>query len=204
MKNGIEKYYIYLFVGLVPWIFFSSSITSGASSVMQSKDMVKKIYFPREILPISCVTSGFVNMLYSFIVIFAVLIIARVGVNFIALPFLIPVMIVEYILSLGFALLAAGLTVYFRDLEYILGIITMAWMYVTPVLYDISIVPEKLKWILYLNPMTPIIVAYRDILYYKQIPEMSTLLQALIIGVISVVVGYVAFRRLQRGFAEEL
>lgn len=204
MKNGIEKYYIYLFVGLVPWIFFSTSVTSGSSSIMQSKDMVKKIYFPREVMPIACVTSNFVNMLYSFIVIFAVLIISGVGVNVIALLYLIPIMIVEYILALGFALLSAGLTVYFRDLEYILGIVTMAWMYVTPVLYDVDIVPEKLMIFLNLNPMTPIIVAYRDILYYKQIPHMGTLLQALGVGIVILIVGYFVFRKLQKGFAEEL
>jgi len=204
MKNGIEKYYIYLFVGLVPWIFFSTSVTSGSSSIMQSKDLVKKIYFPREVMPIACVTSNFVNMLYSFIVIFVVLIISGVGVNFIALIYLVPIMIVEYILSLGFALLTAGLTVYFRDLEYILGIVTMAWMYVTPVLYDVDIVPEKLMIFLNLNPMTPIIVAYRDILYYKQIPQMGTLLQALVVGVVMLIIGYIVFRKLQKGFAEEL
>lgn len=204
MKNGIEKYYIYLFVGLVPWIFFSTSITSGSSSIMMSKDMVKKIYFPREILPISCVTGNFVNMLYSFIVIFAVLIISGVGVNPVALLYLIPVMLVEYILALGGALLSSALTVYFRDLEYILGIITMAWMYVTPVLYDVDIVPENLMVFLNLNPMTPIIIAYRDILYYKQIPQMETLIQATLIGIVILVVGYLVFRKLQRGFAEEL
>lgn len=204
MKNGIEKYYIYLFVGLVPWIFFSTSVTSGSSSIMQSKDLVKKIYFPREVMPIACVTSNFVNMLYSFIVIFVVLIISGVGVNFIALIYLVPIMIVEYILSLGFALLTAGLTVYFRDLEYILGIVTMAWMYVTPVLYDVDIVPEKLMIFLNLNPMTPVIVAYRDILYYKQIPQMGTLLQALVVGVVMLIIGYIVFRKLQKGFAEEL
>ncbi len=204
MKNGIEKYYIYLFVGLVPWIFFSTSVTSGASSVMMNKEMVKKIYFPREVMPISCVTSNFVNMLYSFIVIFVVLLVSGVGVNPIALLCLIPVMLVEYILCLGFALLSAGLTVYFRDLEYVLGIVTMAWMYVTPVLYDESMVPEKFRTLLYLNPMTPIILAYRDILYYKQVPEMSTLLQALVVGVVFLVIGYIVFRKLQKGFAEEM
>lgn len=204
MKNGIEKYYIYLFVGLVPWIFFSTSVTSGASSIMLNKDMVKKIYFPREVMPIACVTSNFVNMLYSFIVIFIVLIVSRVGVNPVALICLIPVMLVEYILCLGFAMLAAGFTVYFRDLEYILGIVTMAWMYVTPVLYEVEMVPENLRSLLYINPMTPIILAYRDILYYKQVPELGTLLQALLVGILSLVVGYIIFRKLQRGFAEEL
>ena len=163
MKNGIEKYYIYLFVGLVPWIFFSTSVTGGSSSITSYKDMVKKIYFPREVLPISVVTSGFVNMLFCFVVIFAVLIVSRFGFNWEALLCLPIVMVVEYILSLGFAMITAGFTVYFRDLEYILGIITMAWMYVTPIFYSVDIIPDKIRFLINWNPMTPIIVAYQQI-----------------------------------------
>lgn len=207
MKNNIPKYYIFLFVALVPWIFFSASVTSGSSSILAAKDMVKKIYFPREIMPIANVTGGFVNMLLTFLVIFGVLIISGLGINPIALLYLPIVMIVEYILALGFALLASALTVYFRDLEYILGIITMAWMYVTPVLYSADLVQElplELRTIWNINPVTPIIIAYRDILYYKRAPQLSTLLLAFIMGIVFVIVGYVVFRKLQKGFAEEL
>lgn len=207
MHNDIPKYYIFLFVALVPWIFFSASVTSGSSSILAAKDMVKKIYFPREIMPIANVTGGFVNMLLTFLVIFGVLIISGLGINPIALLYLPIVMIVEYILALGFALLASALTVYFRDLEYILGIITMAWMYVTPVLYSADLVQElplQLRTIWNINPVTPIIIAYRDILYYKQAPQLSTLLLAFIMGIVFVIVGYVVFRKLQKGFAEEL
>ena len=203
MKNGIEKYYIYLFVGLVPWIFFSTSVTGGANSILSSKDMVKKIYFPREVLPISVVTSGFINMLFCFIVIFAALFISGIGINPVALLFL-PIMIVEYFLALGFALLSSALTVYFRDLEYILGIITMAWMYLTPVMYPETMVPENLLWILKVNPMTSVIMAYRDILYYKQIPQLETLLQALFVGIVFCILGHFVFCKLQKGFVEEM
>lgn len=204
MKNGIEKYYIYLFVGLVPWIFFSTSVTGGANSILSSKDMVKKIYFPREVLPISVVTSGFINMLFCFIVIFAALFISGIGINPVALLFLPIIMIVEYFLALGFALLSSALTVYFRDLEYILGIITMAWMYLTPVMYPETMVPENLLWILKVNPMTSVIMAYRDILYYKQIPQLGTLLQALFVGIVFCILGHFVFCKLQKGFVEEM
>lgn len=204
MRNGIEKYYIYLFVGLVPWLFFSTSLTTGAGSVISNKEMVKKIYFPREVLPISVVTSGFINMLFCFIVIFAVLLVTGYGVSLRAIIYLPIIMLVEYILTLGFTMLVAGFTVYFRDLEYILGIITMAWMYVTPVFYSVDIVPEMIRPIINFNPMSPIIVAYQQILYYKQPPELSTLGLALAIGSISLVIGYIVFRKLQKGFAEEL
>jgi len=204
MRNGIEKYYIFLFVGLVPWIFFSTSITGGSSSIIHSKDLIKKIYFPREVLPISTVTSNFVNMLLTFLVVFAVLLVTRFGFNFVAILYLPIIMIVEYLLALGFALLASVLTVYFRDLEYILGIITMAWIYLTPVMYSVENVPDRLKPILNINPMTPIITAYRDVLYYKQVPHLSTLLSALLVGIVFCVLGYIIFRLLQKRMAEEL
>lgn len=204
MHSNIESYYIFLFVALVPWIFFSTAVQGGSTSVINSADMVKKIYFPREVLPISCVTSAFVNMILSFIVVFAVLIVSNFGVNLKALLYMPIIMIVEYIFSIGIALLVAGLTVYFRDLAYILGIVTMAWQYLTPVMYGTDMVPEDLLPIWRLNPMTPIIDAYRNILYYKEIPQLSSLVQATVIGVIFIMIGYVAFRKMQKGFAEEM
>lgn len=204
MRSGIEKYYIFLFVALVPWIFFSTSVNTGASSILASADMVKKIYFPREVLPIATITANFVNMLLSFLVVFAVLIVTGFGINLQAFLYLPIIMIVEYILSLGIALLCSALTVYFRDLTQILGIITMAWQFLTPVMYDITAIPETLHPIFSANPMTPVILAYRDILYYKSVPELSTLVQAVVVGIVILAVGMITFRRLQRGFAEEL
>lgn len=204
MRNGIEKFYLFLFVALMPWIFFSASVTGGATSIIASQDMVKKIYFPRQVLPIAYVTSAFVNMVLTFLVIFAVLLFSGVGINIVAVLCLPIIMVVEYILCLGIAMLTSALTVYFRDLEYILGIVAMAWMYLTPVLYSVEMVPEKLQPLINLNPMTPIIIAYRDILYYKQIPQFSTLIQATVLGIIVLVLGSLIFNKLQKGFAEEL
>lgn len=200
----VENYYIFLFVALIPWIFFSSSVTGGSSSILANKDMVSKIYFPREVIPISYVTSCFVNMLLCFIVIFAVLIISGVGLNPLALMCLPVVMIVEYILALGFALMSSAITVYFRDLEHILGIIMMAWMYATPIMYARENIPEEIRKYLDLNPMSSVIVAYRDILYYSKVPQLSTLLSAFVVGILSLVVGAVVFSILKKHFAEEL
>lgn len=204
MRSDIDKYYIFLFVALVPWIFFSTSVQGGSTSVINSADMVKKIYFPREVLPISCVTSAFVNMILSFIVVFGVLIVTGFGINLIAVLYLPIIMIIEYIFSIGIAFLVAGLTVYFRDLSYILGIITMAWQFLTPVMYSEEVVPKEILPIWKVNPMTPVINAYRDILYYKTVPTLSTLIQVTAIGIIFVVIGYIAFRKMQKGFAEEM
>lgn len=204
MRSGIKDYYMFLFVALVPWIFFSTSLTGGASCIIAQQDMVKKIYFPREVLPIAHVTSQFINMLFCFLVIFAVLIIGRYQINFKALLCLPVVMIVEYILALGITMVVAAVTVYLRDVEYILGILTMAWQFLTPVMYGVDMVPVQLQKIFYLNPMTPIIVAYRKILYEGQVPQLSTLVSGALMGGIILVVGWMLFHCLQKHFVEEL
>lgn len=208
MNTSYEQYYLFLFVALVPWMFFSSSVTDGAASILKEKDMVKKIYFPREVLPISTVTSGFVNMILTFIVVFVVVIISGRGLNPMALLCLPVVMIVEYILCLGIALIVSSLTVYLRDLQYILGIFVMALQYLTPVMYGVDMVERSSagKWLVMmfnLNPMTPIIKIYRQIIYYGEVPELGSLLIAVAVGVVFIVVGEILFKRLQKGFAEE-
>lgn len=204
MKSPIPSYYLHLFVALVPWIFFSTSVAGGTTCVVRSKEMVKKIYFPREVLPISFVLSAFVNMLLSFIIIFVVIILSGWGMNFKALLYLPIVMLVELIMGMGMAMLSSGITVYIRDLEPILGIVSMAWMYATPVVYPLSQVPESLQGLYFLNPMTSVITAYRDILYFKQPPAMNLLLHAFIFGTVILVVGSIVFRKIQKGFAEQL
>lgn len=208
MNTSYEQYYLFLFVALVPWMFFSSSVTDGAASILKEKDMVKKIYFPREVLPISTVTSGFVNMILTFIVVFAVVIISGRKLNPLALLCLPIVMIVEYILCLGIALIVSSLTVYLRDLQYILGIFVMALQYLTPVMYGVDMVEKSSagKWLIMmfnLNPMTPIIKIYRQIIYYGEVPELGSLLIAVGVGVVFIVVGEILFKKLQKGFAEE-
>ncbi len=204
LKTNIERYYLYLFVALIPWIFFSSSITVGAASVVAQKDLIKKIYFPRMVIPISYVTSSFVNMLLCFIVIFAVILFSGVGFNFTALLTLPVIMLVEYLLALGMALLASAVTVYFRDLEHILGIVSMVWMYMTPIMYDKSMIPERLLPVYNLNPMTHIISCYRDVLYCRQMPDLTSLVSAAALGLFFLIFGGFVFNKLQRHFAEEL
>ena len=204
MRNGINDYYLFLFVALVPWIFFSTSVSGGAKCIWAQKDMVKKIYFPREVLPISYVTSQFVNMLLSFLVIFLVLIIDGRSIKLTAILCLPLIMLIEYFLALGVTMLSSSLTVYIRDLEHILSIVVMAWQFLSPVMYSVDRIPEETRTIFYANPMTPIIVAYRDILYYGKVPEMNTLIHAALVGVVLMIIGTVIFGRLKRHFAEEM
>lgn len=204
LRSDIEKYYLFLFVALIPWIFFSSALVNGSTSVLAQKSMVTKIYFPRAVLPIAYVTSSFINMLYCFIIVFVVVLIAGIKISFPALLCLPAIMLIEYIFAMGIALFTSSITVYFRDFEHILGIINMGWMYMTPIIYSIEIIPEKYKNFFYLNPMTYIISSYREVLYYGRVPEMSLLIPSLVIGIVFLVTGLMFFNKLQKHFAEEL
>lgn len=204
MRAGIEDYYLFLFVALIPWIFFSASLTGGASCIISQKEMIKKIYFPREVLPIAHVTCQLVNMLFSFVVIFAVLIVTGKGINVGAILFLPAVVFAEYLMAISIAMVTSALTVYLRDLEHILAIVAMAWQFLSPVMYSIEMVPDEFRQIFNLNPMTPIIVAYRDIFYYQRAPQLGTLLHGFIFSLILLVVGWLIFGHLKKHFAEEL
>ena len=204
LRSQIEKYYLYLFVALIPWNFFSNCLTGGVSCIIQQQSLVKKIYFPREVVPIAYVTGAFVNMLYCEIVVFAVCIFSGVHFSVLGLLCLPLVMAIEYILALGITLIISAVDVYFRDLEHILGILSMVWMFMTPIMYDINIVPQRLLPIFRLNPMTNVVVAYRDILYSGGVPELGTLGLAAAMGVVFLLVGLVVFGKLKRRFAEEM
>ena len=204
MRAGIEDYYLFLFVALIPWIFFSGSISAGASCVIAQKEMVKKIYFPREVLPIAHVTCQLVNMLLSFIVVFAVLIFSGKGISIRALLYLPIVVVAEYLLAISITMIVSAVTVYLRDLEHILAIFTMAWQFLSPVMYSVDMVPERLRKLFYMNPMTPIIVAYRDIFYYKKEPEIATLIHGGIFSIVLLIIGCFVFERLKKHFAEEM
>ncbi len=203
MRSGIEKYYIFLFVALIPWLAMANSVNAGATCIIGQQNLVTKIHFPRQVLPITTVTTQFVNMLLCMIVVLLVCLFS-VGLNLAVLWYLIPVMLVEYMLAMGIAFLVSGMTVYFRDLEHILGIFVMAWQFLSPVMYSVEMVPENLRGIFQLNPMTSVITAYRQILYYKTAPDLKTMITALGMGVLFLVAGWFVFRRLERHFAEEL
>lgn len=204
MRSGIEKYYLFLFVALIPWNFFSNCLIGGANCIVQQQSMVTKIYFPREVIPISYVTSSFVNMLYCFIVVLIVCLFSGVQFEFLAILCLPLVMAIEYLFALGITMIFSALTVYLRDIEHILGIVGMAWMFMTPVMYDMNTIPDTVSFIFHINPMTSIINAYRDILYYGHVPQMHTLLTAVVVSLVFVLLGFSIFGKLKRHFAEEM
>ena len=196
MRFNIEHYLIYLIAGIIPWTFFTTSINSGMNSILFNANIIKKVYFPREILPISSVTSGLVNFLISCIIILIFAIFSGVGIGF-SLLFLPIVIIIQYIFTLGIVFVLSAIEIYVKDIEHIVNFIISMLFYVTPILYTPDYVPENMKFILKLNPMSYIIEAYHDIFYYKQVPNISSL--GIILG-ISLIIFFI----LQKGFAEEV
>ncbi|MCI8999729.1 MAG: ABC transporter permease [Clostridia bacterium] len=203
IANGDKTYHIYVCIGLIPWTFFTTTITQGALSIIMNGNIVQKVYFPRAILPISSVISGAINFLISCIIILAFVIFSGLGITPLILLFPV-VLLIQCMILLGISFILSAGTVYIRDLEHIVGVILMAAFYATPIVYKLEQLPSNLQIIMKLNPMTYIINAYRDIFYYQQMPDMQHLAILMILSIVLVVVGYCIFKKLQKGFAEQL
>lgn len=203
LAGGDNTYPIYVCVALIPWTYFTSAITQASFTIIGNGNIIKKVYFPREILPISVVTSGAINFIISTIIIIAFLIFSGMGLTkyIILYPF---ILLIQYILTLGISFILSAVTVYVRDLEHIIGIVLMAAFYATPIVYKLEQLPQNLQVWMKLNPMTTIINAYRDIFYYQRMPEINNLFMLLGISVLVTVIGYFIFKKMQKGFAEEL
>ncbi len=203
LKNNEKNYVIFLCCGLIPWTFFSTAITRAAFTMIENGNIIKKVYFPREILPISIVTSEAINFLISTIIIIAFVLVYGVGITKFILYYPI-IFLVQYILILGISFIVSSITVYVRDLQHLIGVALQLLFYATPIVYNANTIPENFKWILNLNPMTYVINAYRDIFYNQVAPDVKSLLMVAGIMIAICVVGYMIFNKLQKGFAEEL
>ena len=202
-RGDIQNFPVYLIVGQTLFNFMVEATNMALGSITENAALLKKTYVPKYIFTMARVTSSLVNMIFSLGAMLVVFIVC--GVNWNIFMLFIPVIILQvYLFSLGLGLFLAQSTVFFRDIRHLYSAFTMAWMYLTPVMYSVDMVPEQFLPIFNLNPMTPIIIVYRDILYYKTIPEISTLLHAFILGILVLFVGNIVFSRLQRNFVEEL
>ncbi|MBE5805372.1 MAG: ABC transporter permease [Clostridiales bacterium] len=203
LAGGDNTYPIYVCVALIPWTYFTSAITQSSFTIIGNGNIIKKVYFPREILPISVVTSGAINFIISTIIILAFLVISGLGITKYII-FYPVILLVQYLLILGISFILSSVTVYFRDLEHIIGITLLAAFYATPIVYKLEQLPSNLQIWMKLNPMTHIINSYRDIFYYQRIPDMQSLGILCLASVGLTIGGYFIFKKLQRGFAEEL
>jgi len=203
MRMQMDDYLIYLITGIIPWTFFTASINSGMVSIIANANLIKKVYFPRIILPISSVTSALVNFSISCLIVIGFVAFSGIGLSF-NLLYLPLIMIIQYILLLGIVFILSAIDLYFRDIENIMQFFVNMLFYATPILYLPSIFPEKIKWVISLNPMAHIINAYRDIFYYKVSPDLLNLGIVSVVSISFMVFGYLVFNKLQRGFAEEV
>lgn len=203
LKSDIENYAVYLCCGLIPWQYFSAVVLRGAAVIVDNGNIIKKVYFPRQILPISVVASEGVNFLISTIIILGFVIFGGIGLSWNILWYFL-IVIIQFIVSIGVALIVSSLTVYFRDLLHLLGILIQLLFYATPIVYAINSVPANLQWIVKINPMSYLIDGYRNIFYNKMPPDIQGLLIALGMGIVLCVAGYFIFKKLEKRFAEEL
>ncbi|WP_083453910.1 ABC transporter permease [Syntrophomonas palmitatica] len=201
LRMNVDKYPMFLFVALLPWLFFANCTQAGTGLILNYGNLIKKIYFPRDILPLANTTAGLINLALSFLVAFVALILFKIPLtmSLIALPL---IMLIQYIFTLGFVYLLSALNVYFRDIEHLWGIIIMAWFYLTPIVYPLDMVPVKYLEMFFYNPFTAFILAYRDILYRGIFPNFVLLLNLAAISILVLIFGYFIFKRLERGFAE--
>lgn len=198
-----KNYVMFLFSALIPWNFFATTVSQSTSVIVGNGGILKKVYFPREILPISIVISGALNFLISCIIIFIALFISRMGIT-IQVLWLPVILFVQCLIILAITFVLSALTVYIRDLEYFINVLLQLWMYITPVFYTMDLIPPKFARFFYLNPMTQIIIAYRNIFYYQIPPDVKALAIWTVVGIIAVFIGYAIFKKLEKRFAEEL
>ena len=203
LKSSIENYAVYLCCALIPWQYFSNVVIRGAAVIIDNGNIIKKVYFPREILPISLVTSEGVNFLISTIIILIFVLISGIGISINVLWYFL-ILSIQFLISLGVSFIVSSLTVYFRDLLHLLGVFMQLLFYATPIVYSIKDVPDEIKWLLKLNPMSYLIDEYRNIFYEKIPPSFHNLKIAIIMGIVLCIIGYILFKKLEKRFAEEL
>ncbi|HTP08039.1 MAG TPA: ABC transporter permease [Anaerolineae bacterium] len=212
-QSNRRDYAAFILCGLLPWNFFSGSVMGGVGSVVNNGYLIKKVYFPRAVLPLSIMLSNLVNFLIALPVYFVLA--WLLGVRFTPYVLFLPIVVlVEMIFILGVSLFLSALNVFYRDVQQIMEVLILAWFFVTPVIWDVSLLPtsrmvlglevpvQRLTYIL--NPMASIIAAYRDILYYGHSIGWDFFLRTTITVVIVLLLGFFVFNRLKGRFAEEV
>lgn len=203
MKADIPHFPLFILTALLPWNFFSQSVTGGARSLIHHAELIKKVYFPREVIPLSVVGSHLINYLFTLLILLPALLLDGIPLTWTLLAFPL-VLLIQTLLILPITLLAAVGTVYLRDLEHILGVLMTVGFYLTPVLFPLSLIPASYRGIFVYNPMTSIVDAYRAIFLYGQWPDWGTLLAMLGILVIVNAGAFRLFAQLQGRVAEEV
>jgi lipopolysaccharide transport system permease protein len=219
LRNDIPMFPVFLLVALLPWNFAVTSVSGGMRSVLDNSNLVKKVYFPREILPITTVLSNLANYLLALPVMFLVM----AGIQLTVLghlqfswsfAFLPVIIVIQVILLIGMALLLSTIAVFFRDTTHIIDILIQLWIFLTPVFYSLDVVTKgnaiAAKVVRWLNPMASLIDFYRDILYGQPtnpapgLPAIDGVFRTLLTALVILAVGAYVFHRYSPHFGEEL
>jgi ABC-2 type transport system permease protein len=202
--SGLNVFALWLLCGLLPWNYFQLSVSGSIVSLTGNGNLIKKTYFPRELLPAATVGANLVSHAIEM----GLLLVALLAFgNYLALaylPFTILLMLVMAAFALGFGLLLSALNVYFRDVEHFMSIVFLIWFYLTPIIYPITAVPARYRSFLKLNPMTDAMLCFRATLYDGTHPGWSQLGYFVAWAVGMVVIGLFVFAKLEGRLAEEL
>ena len=201
----LEPYALFMFCGILPWTWFSSSILESSNVLIANGNLIKKVLFPAEVLPFVTVLANMVHFFLGLPILAVFLIYYQRPLDPLELLWFPAIVFVQLVLLLGLSLFAAALTVHFRDLKDILGNLLTLWFFATPIIYPMSEAPARFRWLLNLNPMTHLAISYQEVLFYIGPHGHWRWLLALLAG--SVVVffaGYFVFDRLRDSFAEEV
>ena len=201
IDTGDIPYPVFSYIAIIPWTFFATSISDMTTSLVANISLVTKIYFPREVLPISAMLARGLDFTVGFGIFFIVMLIFRAfnpTTSWLLLPLIV---FIQILLILGFGLLASAMNVFFRDVQSILTLIIQLWFYASPIIYPVSMVPKNLLPYYYINPMAGVLESYRAILLYGTIPGNYVLISAGIsVGLF--ILGYSVFKRAEPKFAD--
>ena len=201
----LDNFAVYLVSGMAIWIWFSESLSEGSGTFIANSELVKKIYFPRSVLPLSTVLSKMINFLILLGIFFIIIMATGHGFNYVALLYLPIYIIISFVFILGMVLILSSLNVFARDIQYIVTVILMAWIWITPIMYSREMITDDLiNNLLGLNPLTYIVEGYQKILYWKAAPDFFDLAISSLIAIVTFAVGILVFRRLEGSFAEVL
>ena len=194
-------YPIFAYSALLPWTFFASSLSFAVPSLVNNMNLVTKIYFPREIFPLAAIIASFVDFLVASVIFIGMMIFYRVPLSLTLL--LVPlIVLIQIILTVGVVLFASALNVFYRDVRFVIPLGVQLWMYATPIIYPLSLVPERLKPFYMLNPMVGVIDSYRKVILSGQWPDFSSLGLAAAISVALFLGAYWYFKNAEMEFAD--
>jgi len=201
IPTGGLPYQVFLFAGLVPWTFTANSISLATNSLVSNSSLITKIKLPREIFPISAILSKTLDFFLMIIILVGIMIYYKtpLSLNVLYLPL---IFIVHLTFIIGVSFILSAINVFYRDVENMLSIFLVMWMYVTPVLYPQELIPDYLVKYFNINPMMPIVNAYRNVLVYRTAPTLHSFVYAIITSIFIFIIGYYFFKSKAKYFAD--